>query len=311
MSQGKIRFFFREPTVDTNRPLNDGMIGVEGFDFEPVLRLDQADAWDCGFAARMQSHEENEALLSIPAFPNRKFRLSYIYVNNKAGIESPRDLEGKKVGILFWANTAGVWVRGALQHTYGVDLNSIQWFATNPDTMTMPKGIRYELQKGRDLDEMLVSGELDAVIEPNVLPSITRRDPRVRRLFTDYKAEEQTYFRQTGIFPISHVVTLRKSFVDRHPDAPVALLKAFREARDIAIENIQGADPQVMVLAWASALLDEQRTLMGENYFAYNIADNRKALAAIVQYSHEQGLISRAADFEELFAPEAARLPGV
>ena len=309
MSQPKIRFFFREPTVDTNRPLNDGLIKLEGFDFETVATLEEADAWDCGFAARMLSHAQGLGDVSIPAFPNRKFRLSYIYVNAKAGIAHPRDLEGKRVAILMWANTAGVWARGALQHAYGVDLTRIHWLVRNQDDMAPPPGMTYEPLTG-NVDEMLLSGELDAVIDPNVLPSITRRDPRVRRLFPDYKSEEQAYFRRTGIFPISHVVTLRGAFVARDPAAPVALLKGFRQARDMAIDNIQGADPQVLVVSWVNALLEEQRALMGERYFAYNIADNRASLAAMMQFSLDQGLIAAPVDYASLFSPAAANLAG-
>lgn len=309
MSQPKIRFFFREPTVDTNRPLNDGLVKLEGFDFETVATLEEADAWDCGFAARMLSHAQGLGDVSIPAFPNRKFRLSYIYVNAKAGIAKPRDLEGKRVAILMWANTAGVWARGALQHAYGVDLARIHWLVRNQDDMAPPPGMSYEPLTG-NVDEMLLSGALDAVIDPNVLPSITRRDPRVRRLFPDYKAEEQAYFRRSRIFPISHVVTLRGAFAARHPDSPVALLKGFRQARDMAIDNIQGADPQVLVVSWINALLEEQRALMGERYFAYNLADNRASLAAMMQFSLDQGLVAEPVEFASLFSPEAANLAG-
>ena len=109
MSNPKLHFYFREPTVDTNMPITDGTVKVEGFEFETVKRENDADAWDCGFAARVRAHAQGLAHVSIPAFPNRKFRLSYIYVNSKAGIESPRGLEGKRVGIPQWDNTAGIW----------------------------------------------------------------------------------------------------------------------------------------------------------------------------------------------------------
>ncbi len=312
MSQPEIRFYFREPTVDTNKPISEGTVKVEGFDLRVVDQLGDADAWDCGFGALMQSKARGAKHVSIPAFPNRKFRLSYIYVNSAAGIESPRDLEGKRVGILFWGNTAGVWARGALQHHYGVDLKRIHWLARMTDEIGAAPGIRIEpLQRGADLDSMLAGGELDAVIFPDVLPSITRRDPRVRRLFPDYKPEEQNYFKQTGIFPISHVVTLHQEFVIRHPEAPVALLKAFRQARDIAIDNIQGSDPQILVVSWINALMDEQRALMGDGYFAYNIEANRRSLDAMMQYSYEQGLTPEKYDYEAFFAADAAVLPGV
>ncbi len=312
MSLTKLRFHFREPTVDTNRPISEGIVKVEGFELQVVSRLGDADAWDCGFGALMQSKAKGARDISIPAFPNRKFRLSYIYVNSAAGIESPRDLEGKRVGILFWGNTAGVWARGALQHHYGVDLKRINWFALNNEGVESVPGIRIEsLGRGANLDSLLAAGELEAVIFPDILPSITRRDPRVCRLFRDYKTEEQNYFKQTGIFPISHVVTLHEEFVTGHPHAPAALLKAFRQARDIAIDNIQGSDPQVLVVSWINALMEEQRALMGENYFAYNIEANRRSLDAMTQYSYEQGLTPKKYDYETFFAPEAVALPGM
>ena len=312
MSSPKLRFYFREPTVDTNRPISEGIVKVEGFELQVVSQLSDADAWDCGFGALMQSKAKGARDISIPAFPNRKFRLSYIYVNSAAGIESPGDLEGKRVGILFWGNTAGVWARGALPHHYGVDLKRINWFAHHTEGIESVPGIRIEsLGRGANLDSMLAGGELEAVIYPDILPSITRRDPRVCRLFRDYKSEEQTYFKQTGIFPISHVVTLHEEFVTRHPDAPAALLKAFRQARDIAIDNIQGSDPQVLVVSWINALMDEQRALMGDNYFAYNIEANRRSLDAMTQYSYEQGLTPKKYDYETFFAPEAVALPGM
>ena len=311
MPDPKLRLYFREPTVDTNMPITDGSVKIEGFEVEMVKREDDADAWDCGFAARVRAHAKGRAHVSIPAFPNRKFRLSYIYVNSKAAIDSPRELEGKRVGIPQWENTAGVWARGALQHYYEIDLTRINWLSVRPEVTSPAPGIRIEpLPQPSDLDALLLKGELDAVIEPDVLPSITRRDPRVRRLFRDYKTEEQIYFKRTGIFPISHVVTLKQEFVDRYPNAPVTLLKAFRQARDVAFNRLEGDNPQILVISWVAAAVDEQRELMGENYWAYNIENNRRALEALTQFAHGQGLSPKRIDYETLFHPQAAALPG-
>lgn len=316
MAQPKLRFYFREPTIDTNIPITDGTVKIEGFDWQFVANEDQADAWDCGFAARVRAYAQGLPHISIPAFPNRKFRLSYIFVNSKSGIQSPRDLEGKRVGIMQWDNTAGVWARGALQHYYGVDLTRINWLASREKKQGVAKGIRIEKLEGGDdsdalLDKLLVNGAIDAVIGPNVLPSISSGDPRTRRLFPDYKTEEQTYFKKTGIFPTSHIVTLKQEFVDRYPDAPVALLRAFRRSRDEAFNRLEGPDPQVIVYSWMAAAVKEQRELMGENYWAYNVENNRTVLEAITQYAHEQGLSPSRIDYQKFFSPEATSLPGV
>jgi 4,5-dihydroxyphthalate decarboxylase len=317
---GKIRFYLREPTIDTIAPIASGAIAIEGFETALVERMDDADAWDCSFATRMLDFESQTDCISVPVFPNRKFRLSYIYVRSGAGIESSQDLHGKRVGIRVWANTAGVWARGALQHHYGVDLARIKWVALAQDASKIPAGaldIEYlnPTSKVRaavaiaKLDALLLDGDVDAVIDADVIPSITRKDPRVRRLFRAYATEEKNYFKATGIFPISHVMTLRRDFVDRHPSAPVALLEAFRRARDRAFDAIEGSDPQVLVLSWISHHLDEQRALMGDNYFSYDIAHNQVALDAMMRFAHEQWLTSRLVGFEELFEARSAALP--
>jgi 4,5-dihydroxyphthalate decarboxylase len=312
----KLKLFFREPTIDTNSPIASGIVPIEGFDVEFVDRLSDADVWDCAFAARLQNMER-ERCVSVPAFPNRKFRLSYIFVNAGAGIHSPTDLPGKRVGIRFWANTAGVWARGALQHHYNVDLNRIQWITGQVDATSIPKG-EIDLQVAvapvgvsvsDHLDALLLSGVVDAVIDANVLPSIVRRDKRVRRLFQDYPSEERAYFASTGIFPISHVVTLREAFAKRCPSAPVAVLKAFRKARDMAFDAIEGSDPQVLVVPWIGHALEEQRALMGDEYFSYDIDNNRVTLHAMMQFAHEQWLTPRLVDIAEVFDPSAAALP--
>jgi 4,5-dihydroxyphthalate decarboxylase len=132
----------------------------------------------------------------------------------------------------------------------------------------------------------------------------------VRRLFRDWKTEEQNYYRQTGIFPISHMMTLKQDFVERHPEAPVALLKACRQARDVALDRIEGADPSVLTISWASAEMAAQRELMGEHYWPYNIEDNVRALEAMMLYAHQLGLTPKRLDYESFFDQEAASLTG-
>jgi 4,5-dihydroxyphthalate decarboxylase len=203
-----------------------------------------------------------------------------------------------------------------LQHYYGVDLKRIHWVGARVKAEGVAAGIQIEKLSGTGdpdqmLDQLLADGRIDAVIGPNVLPSISNRDPRTRRLFSDYRSEEQAYFKKTGIFPTSHIVTLKQEFVDRHPNAPVALLKAFRRSRDEAFNRLEGPDPQVIVYSWMAAAINEQRELMGENYWAYNIENNRTVLEAVTQYGFEQGLTPNKVDYRTFFASDAAALPGV
>ena len=133
----------------------------------------------------------------------------------------------------------------------------------------------------------------------------------MRRLFRDYKNEELNYYKATGIFPISHMVTLKQDFVDKHPEAPVALLKAYRQARDVAFDRLYGADPEVLITSWVAAAIDEQRAVMGENYWSYNIHDNVRSLEAMMTFAHQFGLTRERLDYESFFHPEAAALEGV
>ena len=318
MANPRLRMGFREPEVDTNRPLVDGAITVEGFDLEVshFRSPETIDAWDASFGGLMRTKGRGEhPYVSIPAYPNRKFRLAYIFVNDASGIESPRDMEGKRV---FVSSTAGVWARGALQNHYGVDLTRVRWCMPGPEAESWSPEVRVEPlphisgpQDADSLDAMLLEREVDAVIEPNVLPSISRRDPRVRRLFRDYKSEELAYFKATGIFPISHMVTLRQEFVERHPDAPVALLRAYRRARDAAFDRLYGSDPEVLVTSWVAAAIDEQRAAMGDDYWSYNVRDNVRSLEAMMEFAHQFGLTPTKLDYRSFFHPEAAALEGV
>ena len=304
---------------DLNAAILDGTVKVEGFELDvahgtndgaihQLLRDGAIDACEYSFGTYMAETARGVPRIAVPAFPNRKFRLSYLFVNSEAGIKEPRDLEGKKVGILAWNNTAGIWARGALQHYYGVDLTRIKWHCANPAPSSLPDGITIQPIPRGSMDPLLVSGELDAVLQADVLPSIKAKDPRVGRLFKDYPAEEQKYFRDTGIFPISHMITMPQGFVDQHPDAPVALLKAFRASRDEAFDRIE--EQQILSISWASALLDQQRALMGRNYWAYNVADNLTPLNAMLRFAQEQGVTTEPVPLERLFVPEAAAFPG-
>jgi 4,5-dihydroxyphthalate decarboxylase len=261
------------------------------------------DASEFSLANYLIARSEGRRLWAIPAFPNRAFRHASIYVNRAAGIQEPRDLEGRRVGMRGWVSTASMWLRGMLQHYYGVDLRRVRWVA-RPDYFAwhLPTGITVApLQPGQSLDAMLVRGELDALMTPDAPPSIQRGAPEVERLFAHYRAADQEYFRRTGVFPISHLVVLSESYLEAHPTAPASLLGAFRAARDAAFRRLE--DQEVLALSWAGAALAEQRALMGPRYWPYDVASNRAVLDLAVACAHEQGLIPRPLAVDELFVP--------
>lgn len=306
---------------DLNRPLIDGSVRPQGLELEIVhgtddgarhaamLREGAFDASEFSLASYLVARSRGDPFVAIPVFPNRKFRHSYIFCNAAAGICEPRDLEGRRVGMRMWGATACVWVRGTLQHFYEVDLTRVTWCVASEPGGPLPDGTRLErLPPHADLDAMLVAGQLDAVVNPDVLPSIIRGAAEVCRLFPDYKAEEQAFYRRTGIFPISHLVVLKDQVVRQHPQAPLILLDAFRRARDECFRRIE--EQQILSISWASALLDDQRGLMGRHYWPYNVADNRKVLETLVGFAHEQRLISDPLAIEDLFVEETLTASG-
>src|SRR5439155_26959178 len=165
----------------------------------------------------------------------RRFRHSFVFCRTGAEIEEPDDLNGKRIALRTFQNTAGVWTRGILADDYGIDLGSISWFTQDEEETPWepPAWLRIErVRGGANLDTMILEGELDGAIYPEMLPSFARGDPRVKRLFEDHKTVERDYFKRTGIFPIMHTVVVKNDVLRDFPWVAVSVLKAFREAKD-------------------------------------------------------------------------------
>jgi 4,5-dihydroxyphthalate decarboxylase len=243
-------------------------------------------------------------IVPIPVFPSRVFRHSAIYIGEKSSIKEPKDLEGRKVGIPEWAQTAGIYVRGLLQHEYGVDLARIHWHQAGvrqPGRVEKVKlhlgeGVRITPVPDKSLAQMLGSGELDAVI--------SARDPGGKRLFEDYVSVEEPYFRKTRIYPIMHVVVLRREAYERDRWIAMNLFKAFDEARRESMQRLVEIGLSHVPMPWLAEHARRWRALAGEDFWPYGIAPNRPTLEAFVQYAHEQGITARRLKVEELFAPE-------
>jgi 4,5-dihydroxyphthalate decarboxylase len=243
-------------------------------------------------------------IMPIPVFPSRVFRHSAIYVGEKSPIRQPQDLEGRKVGIPEWAQTAGIYVRGLLQHEYGVDLARIQWYQAGVQQpgrvekvkLHLPEGVRITAVPDKSLAGMLAGGELDAVI--------SARNPGGRRLFEDYVSVEERYFRKTGIYPIMHVVVLRRDSYERDRWVAMNLFKAFEAAKRESMQRLVEIGLSHVPMPWLAEHARRWRELAGEDFWPYGLEPNRPTLEAFVQYSHEQGITERRLKVDELFAPE-------
>jgi 4,5-dihydroxyphthalate decarboxylase len=248
--------------------------------------------------------EASPDIVPIPVFPSRVFRHSAIYIGEKSRIKEPKDLEGHKVGIPEWAQTAGMYVRGLLQHEYGVDLARVHWHQAGVHQpgriekvkLHLPEGVRITPVPDKSLVQMLASGELDAVI--------SARDPGGKRLFEDYVSVEEKYYRKTGIYPIMHVIVLRREAYERDRWIAMNLLKAFEEAKRQSTRSLVEIGLSHVPMPWVAEHARRWRELAGEDFWPYGIEPNRPTLEAFVQYAHEQGVTARRLRVEELFAPE-------
>jgi len=247
-----------------------------------------------------QDHPE---IIAIPVFVSRVFRHSAIYVANPK-IRTPKDLESRRVGIPEWAQTAGIYVRGLLQHEYGIDLASIDWRQAGVREpgrvekieLRLPPGIRIQAMPEHTLAGMLAAGELDA--------AISARDPGGKRLFANPRELEAEYYRKTGIFPIMHVVVLRREAYARDRWIAMNLFKAFEEAKQRSLARVADIGASQVPVAWVADHAQQWRAIAGEDFWPYGLEANRRTLEAFLQYGYEQGVCKRRLKLDELFAPE-------
>ena len=250
--------------------------------------------------------QDDESIAAIPVFPSRVFRHSMIYVRDGGRIERPEQLKSARIGVPEWAQTAVIYARGYLARQIGVPLDSPDWVQAGVNEsgrvekvkLKLPAGVRLKPEPSRSLNDMLLAGELDAVL--------SARPPRglgkgIRRLFADYEAAEEAYFRQTGIFPIMHVVVIRADVLARHPWLAMNLYKAFDEAKRRSLQRLSDITASHAPLAWLAPYTDRMKKLFGEDFWPYGLEPNRKTLQAFVDFAFEQGVGHRRLALDELF----------
>ena len=297
------------------RPLIEGKVRADGIDLTILTKMDSAtrhwrflrggefDVAEVSGSSYLAAHDNSWSFRAIPVFLHRRFRQGFMFINTGKGIAKPKDLIGHKVGVKTMMTTAVLWMRGILEHEYGVPLKSIEWFAELEDDVEVslpPSLAPTRLAADKSVETMLAQGELDAVLHSDLIKPLLAKDARVARLFPSYKDEEIAYYKKTGIFPIMHVMGLRQSLVERHPWVAVNLFKAFNEAKAIAMERMQ--NPRIVPLAWYREAWEEQENILGADPWEYGLtAKNRKNLETLIGYSHEQGLIKKKPALEELF----------
>jgi 4,5-dihydroxyphthalate decarboxylase len=249
--------------------------------------------------------------VAIPVFVSRVFRHGFIVVNRKH-VTSAKDLAGKRIGVPLYTQTAALFVRGLMQHDLGVDLSGIEWVQGavnepgaygNPAVMPMLKPVKVTPnQSGKSLSQLLESGEIQAIIG-STIPDALGHHPDVVRLFPDYRAREQDYFRRTKIFPIMHLIVIRNDVYERHPEVAASLYQALNAAKDRAWERIRFSGTLRYMLPWLPDDVAEIDEIFGGDCWPYGIEPNRPTLEALVTYMVEQGLIPEQIPVEKLFVP--------
>lgn len=293
---------------------------VLNFDVEEIFyRFYERLEWDVselsmGMYTSAISRGDNR-FIAIPVFPSRVFRHSGIYVRTDGKINDPKGLIGKRVGIPQWSQTAGIYIRGLLQDVYGVPFQKINWVQGGvndpgrhePAVLKLPKGVEITTITDRSLNEMLVSGELDAVITARP-PNAFLHSSNVRMLIHDYANVEADYYRSTGIFPIMHTVAIRRDLYEANRWIARNLFIALESAKDRSLKRLSDFTASHVPLPWISDL--RQRFLNAGasdrgGLWPYGLKYNRPTLEAFLRYAFEQGSCHRLLLPEELFAPEA------
>jgi len=304
---------------DRTRALMDGRIAIEGCDvrylplpveetFFRAFKYAEFDVCELSFSTytRSLARERDEGIplpyRAMPVFVSRMFRHSGIYIRTDRGIRSPADLKGKTMGVPEYQMTAAVWIRGILEHEYGVPTASMSWRNGGLEEpgrhekvpFTLPPGVKLEgIGDARTLNAMIEAGEIDALVSARA-PSCLGRSPHVARLFPDFRTVEKAYFKKTGIFPMMHVVGVRKSLLDAHPWLGTSVYKAFVQAKDLAYPELTQMAALKIALPWLGQEVQETIALMGPDFWAYGAKENQAALDAFLQYHHEQGLSGKA-----------------
>lgn len=307
---------------DRNRPLISGAVQMDGVDpvfmtlspeeiFFRALRTHDFDICELSLSSfTVKTAAGDNPYVGIPCFLSRAFRHTSIYVRTDR-IARPEDLKGKTVGLPEYQLTANVWARAILEDDYGVRPSDIRWVRGAIEhagriekiTIRLPPDVTLEnAPEGRTISDLIDKGEIDGFIGPRP-PYLTRPNPNVGWLFRDPVAAAKDYYKRTGVFPIMHLVGVRRTLVEKHPWLPVAVMKAFEQSKALALEALADTSATKVTLPFVEESLKAARELMGPDYWSYGLEPNRKTLETFLRHHHAQGLSSRLVKPEELFHP--------
>jgi 4,5-dihydroxyphthalate decarboxylase len=319
----KLHLSFSVGDYDRNRPLYDGTVQIDGVDplftllspeemFFRSFRYQDFDVSELSFSSYLVKHANGDCpYIALPVFLSRAFRHTSIYVR-KDRIKTPQDLKGKRIGVPEYQLTANVWARAILEDDYGVRPADVTWVRGGIDQpgrqekikIRLPADVRMvDAPSDTTISDMLDRGEIEGFMAPRAPFGAARHNPDIGWLFDDPTTAAKDYYKRTRIFPIMHVLGLRKTLADKHPWLPGTLLKAFEQSKAAALAKLSDTSATKVTLPFVEEQLKAARETMGEDYWAYGVESSRQTLEAFTRHHHAQGLSSRRVAVEELFHP--------
>jgi 4,5-dihydroxyphthalate decarboxylase len=324
----KLRLNFAASDYDHFRDLVDGTVSVEGVDLnclrlsieETFARFVSFQEWEVSemsfgkFVSFIS--QDNGKAIGLPVFPSRVFRQSSIYVREDSPLKGPEDLAGKKIGIPEWAQTAAIYTRGWLVDQIGIPLTDIEWFQSGVNQagreekvkLKLPKGFKLTPVTDKSLTEMLLNGDIDAAATAHAPQPFEDGDPSIKRLIPNYRDVEEAFFKETNIFPIMHLIAIRRDIYEANPWVAMNLYKAFIKAKDNSVRRSLEITATRYPFAWCYDSAEKTKEIFGEDSFPYGLEPNRPTLEAFLKYAYDQGICHRKVTPEELFPPEISKV---
>jgi len=289
------------------QPLMDGTVKPRTFEFDfedvPVIikafrrmvRGLEFDISEMAMTTYLCAREHGKTFTAIPVFPMRAFHHGAIVYNTTTGVHTPKDLEGRKVGVnRGYTVTAGLWARSVLQHEYGVDLSKVIWVLSGDEHVAeyRPPANVVSIEPGKKLEDLLAAGEIAAAI------GIQVESPDVKPLIPNAREAGFEALRRRGLYPINHTVVVKNDLLDAHSDLAPDMFNAFAEAKRIYLQRLR--EGRVDPTSAPDQVSLRVMEIAGDP-LPYGIEPNRQALEALVQYSVEQGILSRPLAVDDLF----------
>jgi len=323
MANVKLRF--ASGLYDRMLPLYTGDVRPEGIDLDFIVEEDPRAIFDR--MVREQAYDLSEMsssefiqrtsqgkcpFVALPVFPSRIFRHGYIVINRRSGIRTAKDFEGRRIGVQLHTMTAAVFIRGLLQHEYGVDLSKVRWMQGAMNTpnahgsptvlpLLRPASIE-DNRSGKSMSDLIEERVVDATLGTS-LPKAIRHNPDIQRLFRDYEALEKEYYRRTRIFPIMHLIAIRKDVYEKHPFVASSLYDAFCKSKQIALDHMYNLRALRYMVPWLMRDIDEIYEFFDGDPWPYGVEPNRPTLEALVTYLADQALIEKPVPVDDLFVP--------